>query len=412
MSDEWARLRPHFKTIVDRFPAGELLDEMLTLGLITERHLKKFKNPYVYYDDDSKITRDLLLDVLPRMGPKTFDKFCDWVSASENLRWIDERLRPERYPPVGSVSASAGVRTEQHTQVERFVGVQPAGEGDRYTISHRPSSNVLIINNERFFPATGLNQRLGTGEDGRKLDETFQQLGCRCSHRPDLTGLQMMDEIRGYATADHTDHDFAAVCILTHGTMVGHEVSGQVQGTKSVLYGVDKGEVAIEALVQCFYGTTARSLVGKPKLFFIQSCQGNMRDYPVVTRTSDPITGRGNPVATATDKAECFQGIPTIQADGQRAPTIPETADIFVAHSAFPGYESYRHIQDGAFFVKHLVKVLQEEHRDRHLEDMMTVVKKKVADEAIPVGVADTKVEAKQMVWSWSTLTKQLFFKP
>jgi caspase 7 len=57
--------------------------------------------------------------------------------------------------------------------------------------------------------------------------------------------------------ADHSDSDCIVVVILSHGSEGG------------VIYGRDK-ELPIEALVTPLKGRACQTLVGKPKLFFIQ----------------------------------------------------------------------------------------------------------------------------------------------
>ena len=398
------KVRPHFKRIVEGFPAGDhQLDEMLSQGLITVSHRKKYRNPYIY-GNDSDITRDLFLNVLPRMGPQSFSKFCEWTSKTERLEWVAELLQPERYrPAAGACRADYQLAdAEQCIEAESTVAVQPVDSLNRYAMVHRVHSNVLIINNEHFRPGTNLDQRQGTGEDERKLQQLFENLGCGCSLHADLTGSDMKAVVQQYARSDHKDDDFAAVCILSHGS--------QTSGSRSIVYGVDKGKVPVDELVQCFYGTVSPSLVGKPKLFFIQACQGQTTGHPVVLNPSSPITQRGLPVATATDSSDDRQRSVAL-ADGERARTLPETADIFVAYSTFPGYESYRDQQEGTYFIKHLVKVLQEQHHHTDLQHMMTAVQRNVADENILVeSSSGSRQETKQMVFTWTTLTKDLFF--
>ncbi len=47
-------------------------------------------------------------------------------------------------------------------------------------------------------------------------------------------------------------------------------------GSKGVIYGTDGEEINIEnEIVQMFDANNCNGLVGKPKLFFIQACQGS-----------------------------------------------------------------------------------------------------------------------------------------
>lgn len=397
--DDWARIQPHFKRIVDGFPAGDHLDALLSQGLITKSHRTKYMNQS-NFGDDSAINRDLFLLVLPRMGPQSFNKFCTWASQTESLQWVAELLQPQRY---SSRERYQLTDAEQRKDMESVSTVQPVGSRDRYAMIHRIHSNVLIINNEHFRPSTNMGRRQGTGEDGRKLQQLFENLGCSCSVHADLTGSDMKTAVQRYAKNDHKDRDFAAICILTHGS--------QTPNSKCIVYGVDKGEVPVDELVEYFYGTVSPSLVGKPKLFFIQACQGQKQGYPVIKSPTCPITQRGLPVAEATDSSDARHV--AALADGERAQTLPETADILVAYSTFPGYESYRDVNEGTYFIRHLVKVLQEQHHNTDLQSMMTEVKKKVAQEDIVIATpSGSRKDVKQMVLTWTTLTKDLYFAP
>ena len=63
---------------------------------------------------------------------------------------------------------------------------------------------------------------------------------------------------------DHSDEDCFIVFILTH-------------GSKGFVYGTDGGKLSIEDdIVAPFCGDRCKSLLNKPKIFFIQACQGGM----------------------------------------------------------------------------------------------------------------------------------------
>jgi len=62
---------------------------------------------------------------------------------------------------------------------------------------------------------------------------------------------------------DHSAYDAFILVILSH-------------GNKDGIYGIDgrKGFVLLEDITALFDGPKCRSLIGKPKMFFIQACQG------------------------------------------------------------------------------------------------------------------------------------------
>lgn len=60
---------------------------------------------------------------------------------------------------------------------------------------------------------------------------------------------------------DHSRYDCFVCCILSHGVL-------------GSIYGVDGKTVEIKDLTNFFKGASCKSLQGKPKIFFIQACQG------------------------------------------------------------------------------------------------------------------------------------------
>ena len=59
------------------------------------------------------------------------------------------------------------------------------------------------------------------------------------------------------------DSKVFVLCILSH-------------GESGVVFGTDCKPVEIEQLVTCFDGQQCEQLVGRPKLFLIQACQGGL----------------------------------------------------------------------------------------------------------------------------------------
>jgi caspase 10 len=63
---------------------------------------------------------------------------------------------------------------------------------------------------------------------------------------------------------DHTLYDCFVCCILSHG------------GTDEVS-GVNNKSVSLKKITSYFTARKCTTLAGKPKLFFIQTCQGNKK---------------------------------------------------------------------------------------------------------------------------------------
>ena len=70
----------------------------------------------------------------------------------------------------------------------------------------------------------------------------------------------MLTAIEGLTLMDYTDHDCVVIVILSH-------------GAKNVVCGTDFEEVEVEDVRRQICGV--KSLRGKPKLIFVQACQGS-----------------------------------------------------------------------------------------------------------------------------------------
>uniref|UniRef100_A0AAQ5XYJ4 Caspase-3 n=1 Tax=Amphiprion ocellaris TaxID=80972 RepID=A0AAQ5XYJ4_AMPOC len=125
------------------------------------------------------------------------------------------------------------------------------------------------------------------------------------------------------STASAEDHSQKAsfVCVL-----LSH-------GDEGVIYGTDGCE-KLDTMISYFKGNRCRTLVGKPKLFFIQACRGSTLDDGALLEAD---------------------AVPE-----QTSEKIPVEADCLYAYSAAPGYYSWRNTSSGSWFIQSLCEVLQE----------------------------------------------------
>ncbi|XP_051875610.1 caspase-7-like isoform X2 [Pristis pectinata] len=139
----------------------------------------------------------------------------------------------------------------------------------KYNMNYQHIGTCIIFNNKNFHPGTGMTKRSGTDKDAGNLMKTFKNLGFHVEVHNDQTCEQMCEKLTSVAKNDHSQVA-AFVCIfLSH-------------GEEGLLYGTD-GCVEIKKFTSIFRGDQCRSLVGKPKLFFIQACRGSEFDGGVET---------------------------------------------------------------------------------------------------------------------------------
>ncbi|XP_041370746.1 caspase-3-like [Gigantopelta aegis] len=238
-----------------------------------------------------------------------------------------------------------------------------------YTMTRFPRGIAMIINNV-VYNAPGLEKREGSGVDVKNLKDMFRISGYMTVVQfNDLTDSEMMIEVKKMAAGDHREYDCFICCILAH-------------GGRGTVKGVNGKDVQLQTIFSQFRGPNCPSLVGKPKLFFIQACQGSQEQRNVVApRYQSDVIRDETPVHMA--------------AEGE---------DFFIACSTEPGFVSYRHPEKGSVFITSLSKNVLE-LCDHSLSDIMHTVCSDIAK-------ANEDSERKQVPWYSSTLTKTCVLRP
>ncbi|XP_078583929.1 LOW QUALITY PROTEIN: uncharacterized protein LOC144866438 [Branchiostoma floridae x Branchiostoma japonicum] len=244
-----------------------------------------------------------------------------------------------------------------------------------YRMDHELRGLAIIINNKQFFhdpqhedSRTSLEDREGTHVDRENLRYIFGLLGFEVQTFENLTHDQLINLFTQVRHADHRNHDCFAACILSHGSQ------GQV-------YGADSVPVSICDLTEEL--TKCPSLVGKPKLFFIQACQGGSEQTDI-----------------RVDAGHGSEGLAAFQET-----MIPKEADFLLSYSTIPGYVSYRSKTQGSWFVSKLVETL-DGMGDNY--DLLSILIK--VNEEVRKAIAETgEGQLKQSPALVATLRKKIF---
>merc|ERR1712179_556700 len=109
-----------------------------------------------------------------------------------------------------------------------------------------------------------------------------------------------------------------------------------------ILYAYDQPYSA-DRLWNQFSADKCPTLAGKPKLFFIQACQGSKTD-------------------SGTE----------VQIDSSDSIKIPNHADFLIGYSTIPGFLSWRNSNTGSWFIQSLCDVLRSEGHSLDLLSIMT----------------------------------------
>ncbi|XP_071109423.1 caspase-8-like [Haliotis cracherodii] len=142
--------------------------------------------------------------------------------------------------------------------------------GTVYNMNTKPKGLFFLVNNFNFEEARKRNRsyedRDGTQTDAKALTELFKQFGFKVEQRDDLTAEAMQKAFKEQVQRCAID-PYSCFCaaVLSHGK------DGGVVGT-------DGEFLSTKDIMDMFHGDKCPKLIGKPKVFFIQACQGENKD--------------------------------------------------------------------------------------------------------------------------------------
>ncbi|XP_062380806.1 caspase-3-like [Sardina pilchardus] len=253
----------------------------------------------------------------------------------------------------------SGPRGESH------VDAKPPSDAHRYNMNYPSIGQCIIINNKNF-DRKGIKTRTGTDVDADNLMKVFSQLGYKVRISNDLSVKDIKTLLSSVSKEDHSK-SASLVCVLLS------------YGYEGVLYGTDDA-MDLKDLTSLFRGDRCPTLVGKPKLFFIQACPVKDEDDDI---EADSVAEEGST---------------------QR---IPVEADFLYAYSTAPGYYSWKNTGNGSWFIQSVCDMLQKFGRELELIKIMTRVNHKVALEFESCSNLDTETPIPCIV---SMLTKEVHF--
>ncbi|NXI64823.1 CASP3 protein, partial [Anseranas semipalmata] len=237
-----------------------------------------------------------------------------------------------------------------------------------YRMDYPEMGECVIINNKNFHRDTRLSSRSGTDADAASVREVFMKLGYKIKLNNDLSCRDIIKLLKNVSEEDHSKRSSFVCVLLSH-------------GEEGLIYGTD-GPLELKVLTSLFRGDKCRSLVGKPKLFFIQACRGTELDS-------------GIEADSGSDEMMCQK--------------IPVEADFLYAYSTAPGYYSWRNAAEGSWFIQSLCRMLREHARKLELMQILTRVNRRVAEYESCSTRQDFNAK-KQIPCIVSMLTKEFYF--
>ncbi|XP_055693561.1 caspase-1-like [Lutzomyia longipalpis] len=263
--------------------------------------------------------------------------------------------------------------TEQDSEMQL---TSVAADSEYYDMTNKKRGVALILNHREF---KRMPTRLGTNKDRDRMEEVFKKLEFETRVFNDLNRKDLRNLLEKVSQEDHTDYDCLVVVVMTH-------------GETGYLYALDDS-YKIDELWHEFTGNKCKSLIGKPKLFFVNACRGERLDHGVMQ------------VRVFTDQVDSTAREVTY--------AIPSVADILVMYSTFEGHYSWRNPENGSWFIEVLYEELKKYGTERDLLTLLTGVNRRVAYEYQSNVPSNVKMDSKKQQPSIvSMLNKILFFTP
>ncbi|XP_065084024.1 caspase-like [Ochlerotatus camptorhynchus] len=221
-------------------------------------------------------------------------------------------------------------------------------------------------------------KRNGTDKDRDDICNVLYGLDFEVRVFDDLSENEVLETLKKVSREDHTDNDCLVVVVMSH-------------GEQGMLYARDN-KYTVDSLWKNFIGKSCESLIGKPKLFFIQSCRGEQLDEEVT------MAARG----------------PKDMVDSRREPivySIPAMADLLVMYSNYDGDYLWRNPKQGSWFIQSLCKELTDNGRTKDLLLLLTGVTRRTVFEYQTFVPHDERMDAmNQIPCIVSMLTKVFYF--
>uniref|UniRef100_A0A182N2R0 Uncharacterized protein n=1 Tax=Anopheles dirus TaxID=7168 RepID=A0A182N2R0_9DIPT len=254
--------------------------------------------------------------------------------------------------------------------------MEPSENEENYNTGHARRGVAVIINQVHF---NGKPKRDGSEKDRDSIGSVLHKLGFDVRVFDDPKRKEVFAALRAVADEDHTQNDCLVVVVMTH-------------GKEKTLYAADNA-YEVDKLWEPFVGSACPTLVGKPKLFFIQACRGEKFDQGVK---------RAKVLSDTVDASSSSEPLHYV---------IPTMADLLVMYSTYDGHYSWRNPINGSWFIQALSSELESNAHRKELLQMLTTVSRVVAFQYQSNVPNNAKQDAKkQMPCFVSSLTKALYF--
>ncbi|XP_035233976.1 caspase-3-like isoform X2 [Stegodyphus dumicola] len=300
-------------------------------------------------DHDVKALGDKYIGQLSRSDPMSAEEliFC---LTRPHKSYYDSLVQLEKIFQDFNLSLCNLIKSfKEKMKVEFYPIKQPT--------SSSPCGIAVIINHEKFYRENEnfpfLEERKGSFKDADALKLVWKTFGFETHIYRDLTDKQVFDLFEELRLKDHSFYDAFVVCYLSH-------------GDEGVVYASNSKPINIRRLVDTM-ANDCSTLKKKPKLFFIQACQGHQIS-----------SCKKKTLESTADLHESKTLIQLLNEDSTKA-GLPDFTDTLILNSAVKGYVSFRIPNEESWFVSSLKKNMLQYGDDLTISNIATKVSNEVA---------------------------------
>ena len=210
-----------------------------------------------------------------------------------------------------------------------------------YPIDYSRPGVVIIFNNETF---TKHPKRKGSEKDVSSLLDLFVRLNYDVLTYKNKNAADMRRAIRDYATKDYLS---SVGCLLVF--IMSH-------GNNGTIISQDSLEIDLDEFMNPL--KTNKSLIGKPKLFFIQACRGGNLMSGI--QTDDPFE--------------------LLRKYHDNNSTLPVGADFLISFATVEGYMSLRDLTEGTWYIQMLCKAIERDERGQDISQVLRCTNRLISE--------------------------------
>lgn len=219
---------------------------------------------------------------------------------------------------------------------------------DVYDMKGKNLGDAIIfnfINFESNYSGERLPFRKGAEKDAQDLFKILSNFGFNVKVHEDLESREIHQKIQDASEKNHESNNSLLIIVMSHGNENG------------VIY---TNDFKIE--VKDFWDPfkNCPSLVGKPKIFFIQACRGKLKDFGAILSEETEICS-ADPLTPLASKGNAM------------VRKVPILADILIYFSCAEGFPSFKS-KEGTWFIQSICENLKKAIDANDKTDLLTVL--------------------------------------